>query len=79
MDENEKYRESLRKQNPHTFETIQDIKDDKSIRLKRLQILNMPIEKEQKEKIWNAYIKHLYDKGILASNEYFRLKEWKLD
>ena len=48
MDENEKYREYKKKQNPHAFEIIHDIKEDKNIRLKRLQILNMSLEKEQK-------------------------------
>jgi hypothetical protein len=79
MDENEKFRESLRKQNPHIFETISNIKEDKSIRLKRLQILNMPIEKEPKEKMWNTYIKSQYDRGLLTSDEYFSLRDWKLE
>ena len=79
MDENEKYREYLKKQNPHAFEIIHDIKEDKNIRLKRLQILNMSLEKEQKEKIWNTYIKHEYDRGIITSDEYFSLREWKLE
>jgi len=78
MDENEKYRESLRRENPHSFEIIHDIKEDKSIKLKRLQILNMPLDKEEKEKLWKTYLKHEYDRGIITTNEYFKLNEWRL-
>ncbi len=63
---------------PDGFEVLKNIKDSKSIRMKILKIRQQPETQIVKQAIWIDYIKHQYETGILSSDEYMDLRDWKI-